>query len=183
MLITAFRSAPAEYSAPKSHPVLPVSPAGDAFIPAADEANLHQANALAALALAARSSNAKAALPEELATVVRAELGQTGFTSFDDERMRTLSGYLRDGWEGPFVDPLAILGQGWTEQQREPAAWSEPVVFLHQGETVSQQLAFDQKNGTTTLHTIHAESFISTRHYGIVENRDGKVVISDETVH
>ena len=115
--------------------------------------------------------------------MVRAELGETGFTSFDDERMRTLSGYLRDGWEGPFLDPLAVLGQGWTEEQREPAAWSEPQVFLRQGETVSQRLAFDQKKGTTTLHTIHSESFIATRHYGIVENRDGKVVISDETAH
>lgn len=177
MLITAFRPV-ADYAPKSSRTPSPAGPA-DEFV-SSTPARLGEVDAMAALAQAARAQEPKAELPQELATAVSAELGKSAITSFDDPRMKTLNGYMRDGWESPFFDPVATLGEGWKEQERDPQLLFAPVVFSREGETVFQHLSFDQRQGVTRLHTVHAESFISTRHHEIVETREGKVTITDE---
>lgn len=177
MLISTFRPSTESYPRPAAAAASPAS--GDAFVSRAP-ARLGEVDAMAALALAARIQEPKAELPGDLASVVNAELGKSAVTSFDDPRMHSLNGYMRDGWESPFFDPVATLGEGWTAQERDPAALFAPAVYVREGETVRQLLAFDQRQGTTTLHTVHAESFISTRHHEIVQTREGKVTITDE---
>ncbi len=135
-----------------------------------------------ALAAFAQISKTKvtAELPKELAQAVTAEFGESGITTLADERVTNLKGYLIEGWEAPFFDPLATLGEGWEGQSREGLDSTEPYAFSRLGEGIIQHLSFDQREGTTALRTIHSESFISTRHYEVIQDRDGKVTVSDE---
>jgi hypothetical protein len=180
MFITAFRPqvgdsyAPATAAAVKAEPTA----AGERFV-SGSGGRLAEVDAMAALAQAAKAK-IKAELPEDLRAAVTAELGKSGITSFEDQRVKTLTGYLVEGWEAPFFDPVKTLGEGWVQQEHEVFPLFQPQVFTRQGDTVIQQLSFDQKAGTTTLHTIHSESLISTRHYQIVQDREGKVIITDE---
>lgn len=182
MLITAFRPTVTDYAVKAPTASQGTAAPADAFVSTSDNGRLNEVDAMAALAQAAKAKT-KAELPEDLAAAVIADLGKSGITSFSDERVKTLNGYVRDGWESPFFDPLATLGEGWEEQKREVLPLFQPVVFTRQGQNVIQHISFDQKNGTTTLHTINAESFIRTRHHEIVEDREGKVVITDDIAH
>ena len=178
MLITTLRVNDFTAKAP-TKPEAARQPA-ETFTPAFAD-RLTEVDAMAALALSARvKEEPKAELPTDLSAAVRAELGDTGFTTFEDERMKTLNGYLRDGWESPFYDPLATLGEGWTEQPREDAPLFQPQTFTRESQNMIQHVSFDQHGGTTKLHTIHIESFISTRHHEVVQTRDGKVTITDQ---
>ena len=179
MLITAFRPSVTEYSAPQSAVSTASNAPADGFVSGASN-RLSEVDAMAALAQAIKQADPKPELPSDLSAAVTAELGESAITSFDDPRMKTLNGYMRDGWEAPFFDPTATLGKGWEEQERDPQLLFAPSVFSRQGENVTQHLSFDQRNGTTTLHTVHSESFISTRHHEIVQTREGKVTITDE---
>lgn len=179
MMITAFRPTVTDY-APKATASTAANAPADGFVSGATN-RLSEVDAMAALALVVKAQvEPKPELPSDLSAAVTAELGESAFTSFEDPRMQTLNGYMRDGWEAPFFDPIATLGEGWTQQERDPQLLFAPNLFTREGQNVTQHLSFDQRNGTTTLHTVHAESFISTRHHQIVQTREGKVTITDE---
>ena len=179
MFITASRPSVTGHT-PRSAASTSVNASTDDFISGASN-RLSEVDAMAALALVVKAQvDPKPELPTDLSAAVTAELGESAFTSFEDPRLKTLNGYMRDGWEAPFFDPIATLGQGWTRQERDPQLLFAPSVFTREGQNVTQHLSFDPRNGTTTLHTVHTESFISTRHHEIVQTREGKVTITDE---
>jgi hypothetical protein len=180
MLITTLRAPKSEYTAKAPVQGETAAQPRETFATASD-VRLADVDAMRALALAAKTAEVKAELPEDLAAVVKAELGDSGITTFEEHRMQQMNGYVRDGWESPFFDAAKTLGEGWVEQEREVFPLFAPRVFMRQGENVTQILSFDQRGETTTLHTTHCESLISTRHHEIVQTRDGKVTITDET--
>lgn len=182
MLISAPRPAERAYSRQNTSGQTPTPVVVDLF-ESRSNTELPELGAMAKLAIAAKHEVKAAALPADLADAVNAEFGEYGITSMADHRVKTLTGYYVEGLEIPFFDAMGTLGEGWTEQDRPTLPLSAPFTFVRYGENVIQTLSLDQKLGTTTLHTVHNESFISTRHHEIVQGPDGQTVITDERAH
>ena len=154
----------------------------DAFVSNLSLGELEETRSLAALALSVKRNSAKSQLPADLAAVVRTELGEAGITSIRDERLQQLQGFFIQGVEIPSFDPVAVLGEGWEVQHGTYPSKDGPVGFSRFGDKAIQHLSFDVESGSFSLHTVHQESFVSTRHYTITEERDGKIAIRDEFV-
>lgn len=154
----------------------------DAFVSGYNAEALDDLNGLAALARSVKQNAAKAQLPADLVAVVETQLGEAGIVNIKDERVGLLYRFFVQGVETPAFDPLQTLGEGWELQDNAHPSRGGPVTFSRYGDSVTQHLSFEQKQGTTLLHTIHNESFISTRHYAITEERDGKIVVDDQIV-
>ena len=153
----------------------------DAFVGGFSADALDDTATMAALARSVKHNAAKAQLPADLVAVVETQLGEAGIVNIKDERVRQLYGFFVEGLEIPAFDPLQMLGEGWELQESSHPSGSGPITFSRYGDTVTQHLSFDGEKGSTLLHTIHNESFISTRHYAITEEQDGTIAIEDQT--
>ncbi len=164
------------------HPVSPIAKSPtDAFISNFSVEALNDNRSLAALALEVKRNSAQGKLPADLGAVVTTQLGEAGIVNIKDERVRQLYGFFVEGLEIPSFDPLAVLGEGWEPQHGTHPSEDGPVSFSRFGDNVIQHLSFDVDSGSTVLNTVHQETFIATRHYSISEERNGKIVVKDET--